>query len=244
MIRDRDAEVRIAAWNATHGGIVAAKAAGKLPEEKDKTIREALAKQFQSETPEIRTVIISEAGKDKAAVEASVGILVKQIETGTPEMKAAALRVLGKGGEAAAGQISHDCGPSRRIPMRTSARQRSPHSVRSGRRAVKANIPAIAQALLDDSDLVRDEALLALPAGGEALRNFPFKARDVFPSASPGVRATLLKALPIVVAALGMDDDGLARARCGSDRPKPRDSHRDRLCYFPTRSEARRRVSA
>jgi HEAT repeat protein len=44
-----------------------------------------------------------------------------------------------------------------------------------GSAAVKPNVGLIAQALLDESDLVRDEALLALPAAGDAMRNFPYK---------------------------------------------------------------------
>jgi HEAT repeat protein len=84
---------------------------------------------------------------------------------------------------------------------------------------VKPNIPIIANALLDDSELVRDEALQALPAGGEALRNFPYKARDVYPGASPGVRATLIRALPIVARILGLDDDAAARGRAALADP-------------------------
>jgi HEAT repeat protein len=72
---------------------------------------------------------------------------------------------------------------------------------------------------MDDSDLVRDEALQALPAAGDAIRNFPYKVRDVYPTASPAVRATLVKALPIAVRVLGMDDDAIARGRAGLTDP-------------------------
>ena len=106
LIRDRDAEVRIAAWAATLSGLVDAKAAGAITDEKDKSVREALVAQFENEPPEIKAAIIEDVGKNKAAVEASIAALVKQIRTGTIEIKAAALRVLGKAGDAALEQLA------------------------------------------------------------------------------------------------------------------------------------------
>ena len=212
LIRDRDAEVRIAAWAATLSALVDAKAANGLTDEKDKTVREALIAQFENEAPETRAAIIEEVGSNKATVEASIAALVKQIRTGTTEIKASALRVLGKAGKAALEQL----------PLITEQAKDPDSTVRAaaiaalgslGPEAVKPNIPIIANGLLDASELVRDEALQALPAGGEALRNFPYKARDVYPGASAGVRTTLIKALPIVVGALGLDDDATTRGR-------------------------------
>ena len=101
LLRDRDAEVRIAAWAATLGGLVDAKAAGGLTDEKDKTVRATLVTQFESEPPETKEAIIEEVGKNKAAVEANIAAVLKQIRTGTIEIKASALRVLGKAGKAA-----------------------------------------------------------------------------------------------------------------------------------------------
>ncbi len=106
LIRDRDADVRIAACATTLNGLVAAKAAGAITDEKERSVRDALLAQFQIEPPEIKAAIIEDAGKNKATAEASVASLVKQIRTGTPETKAAALRVLGKAGDAAVEQLS------------------------------------------------------------------------------------------------------------------------------------------
>ena len=175
LIRDRDAEVRIAAWAATLGGLVDAKAAGALTDEKDKTVRAALVAQFNNEPPETKEAIIEEVGKNQAAVEANIAALVKQIRTGTIEIKASALRVLGKAGKAALAQL----------PLITEQAKDPDSTVRAaaiaalgslGPDAVKPNIAIIANALLDVSDMVRNEALQALPAGGDALRNFPYKA--------------------------------------------------------------------
>ena len=220
LIRDRDAEVRIAAWASTLSGLVDAKAAGAITEERDKSVREMLVAQFQNEPPEIKAAIIEDIGKNKAAVEASITALVKQIRTGTIEIKAASLRVLGKAGDAALGQIGL-----------ITEQAKDPDSVvraaaisalgSLGPAAVKPNVVLIANALLDDSDLVRDEALQALPAAGDALRNFPYKVRDIIPKASPAVRATLVKALPITVRILGMDEDAVSRARAALTDPDP-----------------------
>ena len=220
LIRDRDAEVRIAAWASTLSGLVDAKAAGAITDERDKSVREMLVAQFQNEPPEIKAAIIEDIGKNKAAVEASITPLVKQIRTGTIEIKAASLRVLGKAGDAALGQIAL-----------ITEQAKDPDSVvraaaisalgSLGPAAVKPNVVLIANALLDESDLVRDEALQALPAAGDALRNFPYKVRDVYPKASPAVRATLVKALPINVRILGMDEEAVSRARAGLTDPDP-----------------------
>jgi HEAT repeat protein len=218
LIRDRDAEVRIAAWAATLSGLVDAKAAGAITDAKDKSVREALVAQFQKEPPEIKTAIIEDVGKNKDAVAASVAALVKQIRTGTIEIKASALRVLGKAGEAGLDQVA----------LITEQAKDPDSIVRAaaiaalgglGAEAVKPNIALIANALLDASDTVRDEALLALPVGGDALRNFPYKMRNVYPGASPAVRATLVKALPIVARVVGMDDDMATRGRAALADP-------------------------
>ena len=220
LIRDRDAEVRIAAWASTLSGLVDAKAAGAITDERDKSVREMLVAQFQNEPPEIKAAIIEDLGKNKAAVEASITPLVKQIRTGTIETKAASLRVLGKAGDAALGQIAL-----------ITEQAKDPDSVvraaaisalgSLGPAAVKPNVVLIANALLDESDLVRDEALQALPAAGDALRNFPYKVRDIIPKASPAVRATLVKALPINVRILGMDEEAVSRARAALTDPDP-----------------------
>jgi HEAT repeat protein len=145
-------------------------------------------------------------------VEASIGGLAKQIRTGTIEVKAAALRVLGNAGSTALEQlplIVEQAGdPDSVIRAAAIAALGS-----LGPAAVRPNVAILAKALLDDSDLVRDEALQALPAAGDAMRNFPYKVRDVYPTASPAVRATLVKALPIAARVLGMDDDAIARGR-------------------------------
>ena len=97
LIRDRDAEVRIAAWGSTLSGLVDAKAAGAITDERDKSVREMLVAQFQNEPPEIKAAIIEDIGKFKAAVEASITPLVKQIRTGTIEIKAASTARARKG---------------------------------------------------------------------------------------------------------------------------------------------------
>ena len=218
LLRDRDAEVRIAAWAATLGGLVDAKAAGALADEKDKTVRATLVAQFESEPPETKEAIIEEVGKNQAAVEANIAAVLKQIRTGTIEIKASALRVLGKAGKAALEQL----------PLITENAKDPDSTVRAaaiaalgslGPDAVKPNIAIIANALLDVSDMVRNEALQALPAGGDALRNFPYKVRDVYPGASPEVRATLVKALPAIVRVLGVDDELTARGRAALADP-------------------------
>src|SRR5688572_15743888 len=218
LLRDRDAEVRIAAWAATLGGLVDAKAAGALADEKDKTVRAALVAQFENEPPETKEAIIEEVGKNKTAVEANIAAVLKQIRTGTTEIKASALRVLGKGGKAA---LEH-------LALITENAKDPDSTVRAaaiaalgllGPDAVKPNIAIIANGLLDASDLVRNEALQALPAGGDALRNFPYKVRDVYPGASPEVRATLVKALPTIVRVLGVDDELAARGRAALTDP-------------------------
>jgi HEAT repeat protein len=212
LIRDREAEVRIAAWATTLSGLLDAKAAGGITDEKDKAVRAALVAQFQNEPPEVKSAIIEDIGKDKDSVKASIAALVNQIRTGTIEVKAASLRVLGKAGEAALEQV----------PLITEQAKDPDSTVRAaaisalgslGSAAVRPNVSIIASGLLDPSDLVRDEALLALPVAGDAMRNFPYKVRDVYPTASPAVRATLVKALPIGAQILGMDDDALARIR-------------------------------
>ena len=218
LLRDRDAEVRIAAWAATLGGLVDAKAAGGLTDEKDKAVRATLVTQFESEPPETKEAIIEEVGKNKAAVEANIAAVLKQIRTGTIEVKASALRVLGKAGKAA---LEH-------LAIITENAKDPDSTVRAaaiaalgslGPDAVKPNIAIIANGLLDVSDLVRNEALQALPAGGDALRNFPYKVRDVYPGASPEVRATLMKALPAIVRVLGFDDELTARGRAALADP-------------------------
>ena len=218
LLRDRDAEVRIAAWAATLGGLVDAKAAGALADEKDKTVRATLVAQFESEPPETKEAIIEEVGKNQAAVEANIAAVLKQIRTGTIEVKASALRVLGKAGKAA---LEH-------LAIITENAKDPDSTVRAaaiaalgslGPDAVKPNIAIIANGLLDVSDMVRNEALQALPAGGDALRNFPYKVRDVYPGASPEVRATLVKALPAIVRVLGIDDELTARGRAALTDP-------------------------
>jgi len=218
LIRDRDAEVRIAAWAATLSGLVTAKAAGEMTDEKDKSVRDALIAQFQNEPPEIKAAIIEDVGKNKTAVEASVAALVKQIRTGTPEIKAAALHVLGKAGAAGLAEVPLIVEQARDQDSRVRGAAVAALGL-LGAEAVKPNVPIIANALLDASDRVRDEALVALPVAGEALRNFPYKVRDVYPTASPAVRATLVKALPIAARILGMDDDATARIRTALTDP-------------------------
>ena len=218
LIRDRDAEVRIAAWAATLSGIVDAKAGGGLTAEKDKTIREALVAQFENEAPETKSAIIEEAGNYKAAVEDRIEGIAKHIRTGTTEVKASALRVLGKGGNAALTQLALVVEQAK--DPDSIVRAAAISALGSlGPEAVKPNIAIIANALLDASPLVRDEALQALPAGGDALRNFPYKMRDVFPGASPEVRATLVRALPIIAHVTGMDEDMVSRGRAGLADP-------------------------
>lgn len=212
QLRDRDAEVRIAVWALLLKATAEGKAAGTISAEKFDARRAEFTGLFESEPPEIKAAIIEDAGKDKATAEAYVTSIVKRIRTGTPEMKAVALRVLGKAGDAALDQV----------PLIVEQAKDPDSIVRAaaiaslgslGAAAVKPNVVLIANALRDESDLVRDEALLALPAAGDAMRNFPYKVRDVYPTASPAVRSTLVKALPIAARILGMDEDALARIR-------------------------------
>ena len=218
LVRDRDAEVRIAACALAFSGLVNAKAAGTITAEKEQAVRDAVLAQFQAEPPEIKAAIIESAGKDKATAEAYIAPLVKNIRTGSPEIKAAALRVLGNAGEAALGHVALIVEQAK--DPDSGVRAAAVAALGSlGAAAVKPNVIVIANSLLDPSDLVRDEALRVMPIAEDALRSFPYKVRDVYPTASPEVRATLVKALPIGARVLGMDDDALARIRAALADP-------------------------
>ena len=212
LVRHRDGEVRIAAWALSLKVITDLKAAGAISEEQRKAVGAALVAQFDKEPPEIKAAIIEDAGKDKATVEASIEPLVNQIRTGAIEVRAAALRILGKAGVAALPQV----------PLILEQAKDPDSIVRAGAiaclasigpEALKPNIALIANALRDDSDSVRSEALLALPTCGDALNNFPYKVRDIYPTASPDVRATLVKALPVIARVAGLDEDEIKRGR-------------------------------
>ena len=212
LLRDRDAEVRIEAWSLSLKLLIELKAANMIPDDKRAATAAALIAQFNSEAPEIKVAIIQDAGSDKATAEASVSALVNQIRIGSPEVRAAALRVLGKAGAAA---LPH-------LPLILEQAKDADSVVRAaaiaclgsiGAEALKPNVVLIAKSLRDDSETVRGEALLALPKCGDALRNFPYKIRDIYPTSSPDVRATLVKALPAIVRVVGLDDDALNRGR-------------------------------
>ncbi|MDR3405962.1 MAG: HEAT repeat domain-containing protein [Chthoniobacter sp.] len=220
LVHDRDAAERIAAWSLTLKLITELKAAGTITEEKRAATVAALIVQFESEPPEIRVAIIEDARKDKTVVNALIPGLVKHIRTGATEVRAASLRVLGSDGPAA---LPH-------LPLILEQASDADSAVRAaaiaclgsiGPDALKPNVVLIANALRDDSESVRREALLALPACGEALRNFPYKVRDVFPTASPAVRATLIEALPTIVRVIGLDDEALNRDRAALHDANP-----------------------
>ncbi|HSI14842.1 MAG TPA: HEAT repeat domain-containing protein [Chthoniobacter sp.] len=212
LMRDRDAEVRIEAWSLALKLATELKAANLIPDDKRAAVVAALIAQFNSESPEIKVAIIQDAGSDKATVDASVSALVNQIRTGSPEVRTAALRILGKAGAAA---LPH-------LPLILEQAKDADSIVRAaaiaclgsiGPDALKPNVTLIANSLRDDSETVRGEALLALPNCGESLRNFPYRVRDIYPTSSPEVRATLVKALPVIVRVIGMDEDAISRAR-------------------------------
>ena len=220
FIRDRDADVRIAACGAAVHELVAAKTAGVITDEKVKAVRDALLAQFQIEPPEIRAAMLEDAAKNKANVKAMLDFVVDRIRNGKPEVRAVALRVLGGAGEAGLEQIG----------LITERAKDSDSNIRGaaifalgalGPVAAKPNVALIANALLDESDLVRGEALQALPVAGDALHDFPYSVRDVYPKASPAVRATLVRAVPVMVRILGMDEEKLARCRAALTDPDP-----------------------
>jgi HEAT repeat protein len=211
LLRDRDAEVRIAAWAAVWNGITSAKAAGTLTDEKFEEYRKSLPGQFESEPAEVEAAIIEEIGKIKGVARLSVPNLVKRIKSSESETKAAALRVLGKAGDAALDQI----------PLIVSQAKDGDSNVRAaaiaalgsiGAAGVTPNFELVANALRDPSELVRIEALLALPAAGDALAHFPYKIRDAYVAADPPVRATLVKALPIILRGRSMNAEVIAHA--------------------------------
>jgi HEAT repeat protein len=220
LIHDRDASVRIAACAFIVHELVAAKTAGVITDEKVKAVRDALLAQFQIEPPEIRAAMLKDAAKNKAAAKALLDFVVDRIQNGKPEVQAVALRVLGDAGEAGLEQIA----------LITERAKSSDSNIRAaaisavgalGPAAAKPNVALIANALLDESDLVRDQALQALPVAGDALRDFPYEVRDVYPKASPAVRATLVRAVPVMVRALGMDNETVVRGRAALTDPDP-----------------------
>ena len=220
FIRDRDAGVRIAACAVTVHELVAAKTAGLITDEKVKTVRDALLAQFQTEPPEIRAAMLQDAAKNKATAKGLLDFVVDRIRNGKPEVRAVALRVLGDAGDAGLEQIA----------LITERAKDSDSNIRAaaisalgalGPVAAKPNVALIANSLLDESDLVREEALQALPAAGDALRDFPYNVRDVYPKASPAVRATLVRALPILWRVDGTNEDAIRRGRAALTDPDP-----------------------
>jgi HEAT repeat protein len=220
LMNSRDAEVRIAAWSLSVSIAAAVKAGGAVPEEKSTAVRTALRAQFEKEPAEIRVAMVEEVGKDKATTEAIVPYLVRRVRIGLPEVKPVAMRVLGKAGEAALPEVpfilehAKDADSAMRAAVIAALGSIGPA-------AVKPNVALIANGLVDPSEGVRTEALLALPACGDAIRNFPFKVSEVYPTASPEVRGTLLKAAPVIVRVLGMSDEVLKRAHAAFADPDP-----------------------
>lgn len=212
QLRNRDAEVRIAAWGTFLKAMAAGRSAGTISAEKSATARAELAPLFKLEPPEVKAGIIEECKGDKTAMQAYVPDLVEQIRTGPSDVQETALRALGKAGDEALEQV----------PL-ILAQVKSPNAnVRAGAiaalgslgpAAVKPNVPIIANALLDDSDSVRDEALQALPAGGEAVANFPYRIEDVYPKASAGVRAALVRSAAVRIRNLGMTEENSKRCQ-------------------------------
>ena len=220
LLRHGDAEVRIAAWSAVWRGITSTKAAGSLNGKKLDEYRASLPHQFDSEPAEVQTAIIEEIGKMKGVAKLSVENLVPRLKSPDAEVRAVTLRVLGKAGEAALNQV----------PLILEQAKDTDSIVRAGAiaalgsigpAAVKPNLKLVANALLDSSDLVREEALNALPAAGDGLADFPFKVRTAYASASPQVRATLIKAVPIIMRGRPMNDEVIASSRAALDDANP-----------------------
>ena len=212
FLRHGDAEVRIAAWSAVWSGITSTKAAGSLNGQKLDEYRASLPGQFDSEPAEVQAAIIEEIGKMKGVAKLSIEHLVPRLKSPDAEVRAAALRVLGKAGEAALDQV----------PLILEQAKDGDSIVRAGSiaalgsigpAAVKPNLKLVANALLDSSDLVSRQALIALPAAGDALANFPFRVRTAYAAASPHVRATLTKAVPIILRGRPMNDEVIQLSR-------------------------------
>jgi len=212
LLRSPEAELRVAAWALTLSTVAAASAAGELPAEKLEAIRATLRPMFENEPPEVKVSIIEEACKSKGVANTFIEALLRQIQNGTPEVQATALRVLGKAGDAGLA----------RVPLVVERAGSADSIVRAaaiaavgelGAGAAKPNLDLLAKALRDPSDLVREEALRALPVAGDALRNFPYKILDIFPNESAPVRATLVKAVPIILNVKGVSEETTASGR-------------------------------
>lgn len=216
----RDAEVRAAAWTFALSGLVEAQAVSPANNKELTALRESLRARFHAEPAEIQAAIIEDAATNQLAIEACIPELVNQIRSGTVLTRAAALRSLGKAGAAALKQVPLLLEQAKDAdPVTRSAAIAGLGGL--GAEAVKPNLALIANALRDSSDLVRNAALEALPAAGDALTRFPYKIRDVFATESAPVRATLMKAAPIVVGAGGISDDELTEGRAAMKDSNP-----------------------
>ena len=132
--------------------------------------------------------------------------VVKQLADPDPHFRARVLSVVLAAGSARDFLPLKNKNPEVRAGALTALREIGP-------KAVRPNLDPIARALLDRSELVRGQALLALPLAGDTLERFPFRVRDVYAKADPGVRSTLLKALAVIVLAVGVTDDSIAQGR-------------------------------
>ena len=210
LLQHANDEVRVAAFGAVEAAVAELEAPAVNP--RLEAIESAARAQFMRENDEVRAAMIQSAVRSKRLAALMLDDLLKQIADGGSEVQAAALAAISVAGEKALPHVA-----------RVTAKLEAPEpdvraaAIRAlrmmGPQAVMPNVKTIAQALKHESAQVRNEALLALPLAGDALRQFPYRIRTAIPDASPAVRNTLLKAAGVLVEKLGVDEEWLAQAR-------------------------------
>lgn len=206
FISDRESEVRIAACSAIFNAIIDAKASGDTSD--FSAMQGKVVQRFRSEPVEIRGAMLKHAITDAEAAKIALEGLAREVNESQPEAKKRALFALGMAGDAALPQLSAVVAqyksedPEMRAAVLAALRG-------IGKKAVEPNMELVVRALLDSSEAVRAEALLTLPLCGATLKNRPYKIADVFPTASPEIRETLLKSAATIILALGVDTESL-----------------------------------
>lgn len=221
FLNDRNREVRIAAVAAINSATLDAKAAGQLatfavPLQK---VREV----FRAESPEVRGAILRHSITDAESAQAALVTLATELGVEAAEPRRSALFTFGMAGEVSLPHLPEIVAQfqSKDPEMRAAVIA----AIRGiGAKAAEAQMELVTRALLDDSEAVRSEALLTLPLCGDTLRRRPFKMLDVFPTATPAVRETLVKAGAIIIRTLGADEEGMERLQksLADENPEPR----------------------
>jgi HEAT repeat protein len=204
FLSDRSSEVRIAAAAAIFSAILDAKAAG-VPADFS-TARAKALERFRQEPPEVRGAILKHTITDPETAKVALDAIIEELSERPVEPRRAALFALGLAGQAALPQLpailAQYKSPELRAAVLSALRGIGP-------KAVETNVDLVFWALLDSSEDVRSEALLALPLCGDALKNRPYKVVDIFGTASPEIRDTLLKAGAIIIQTLGADEESM-----------------------------------